>query len=133
LVNETCVRLRKPLVEGGVKGFNGLVMTILPGEGPCYCCVFPPAAPAGSKAPASEKPIPVFATSPGVIGILQAHEALRLLLKVGIPLAGRILFYDGLTGSFYEQEVKRAPKCPCCGDLNPAQPGVYGRFSGKIY
>lgn len=119
LVNETCVMLGKPLVEGGVRGFNGLLMTVLPGRGPCYCCVFPPAAPAGSQAPVSEEPIPVFATSPGVIGTLQAHEALKLLLKVGTPLVGRILFYDGLTGSFYEQEVKQAPNCPCCGDPTP--------------
>ncbi|HHV35958.1 MAG TPA: HesA/MoeB/ThiF family protein [Syntrophomonadaceae bacterium] len=112
LVNETCVNLHKPLVEGGVQGFLGRLTTIIPGEGPCYACMFPDT---GGKS--SEDPFPMFATSPGVIGVLQAHEALKLLLEIGTPLVGRLLFYDGLSTSFYELEVQRAPECPCCGNF----------------
>lgn len=111
LVNKTCVNLHKPLVEGGVQGFLGRLTTIIPGEGPCYACMFPDTG--GKKN--SEGAFPMLGTSPGVIGVLQAHEALKLLLKIGTPLVGRLLFYDGLTTNFHELEVQRAPECPCCG------------------
>ncbi|HHW39685.1 MAG TPA: HesA/MoeB/ThiF family protein [Syntrophomonadaceae bacterium] len=117
IVNEACVALRKPLVEGGVRGFGGMLMTILPGEGPCYSCVFPRPSRNGEHLSAARSPIPMFGTSPGVIGVLQAHEALKLLLKTGTPLVGKILFYDGITSSFCEQEVRREPHCSCCGSL----------------
>lgn len=116
LVNEICVELGKPLIEGGVSGFWGMVTTIIPGQGPCFECLFPkPVTTAGQ--PEGSAPIPVFSTTPGVIGTLQAHEALKLLLGVGTPLAGRLLFFDGKSGSFSEQEVRREPDCPCCSTL----------------
>lgn len=111
VLNEACVHLGKPLVEGGVEGFIGRVMTIVPGEGPCFRCVFTPRSGARPEAEA----FPVFATTPGVIGVLQAQEVFKLLLGKGTPLVGRILFYDGLTGSFCEQKVNRVSTCPCCG------------------
>lgn len=117
LVNEACVALRKPLVEGGVAGFCGRLMTVLPGVGPCYACVFPPSRHDGGKKPGAGGPLPVLGTSPGVIGVLQAHEVLKLLLKMGNPLVGRMLFYDGLSTAFHELEVKRAEDCPCCSML----------------
>lgn len=117
LVNEACVALQKPLVEGGVEGFHGRLMTILPGKGPCYACVFPPVRHNAVIASEQGGPLPMLSTSPGIIGVLQAHEVLKLLLKQGEPLVGRLLFYDGLTTSFYELKVRRAADCPCCGHL----------------
>lgn len=117
LVNDTCIKLNKPMVEGGVQGFHGRLMTIVPGESPCYACVFPRSRNAGNKQNTVHGFFPMMATSPGVIGVLQAHEALKILLKTGTLLVGRILFYDGLTTAFHELEVRRAPDCPCCGKL----------------
>lgn len=117
LINEVCVTLRKPLVEGGVLGFSGRLMTVLPGVGPCYACVFPPSRRVGGEEPDAGGPLPVLSTSPGIIGVLQAHEVLKLLLKVGNPLVGRMLFFDGMSTSFHELEVKRAGDCPCCSLL----------------
>lgn len=117
LLNEACVALRKPLVEGGVRGFSGMLMTILPGEGPCYSCVFPRQISSQQDLAARTEAIPMFATTPGVIGVLQAHEALKLLLKTGTPLVGKLLIYDGITSSFSELEVHREPDCEHCGSL----------------
>ncbi len=116
-LNEACVALRKPLVEGGVRGFSGMLMTILPGTGPCYSCVFPRKAFSQREFSEESEALPVFATTPGVIGALQANEALKLLLGIGSPLVGKILFFDGLTASFSELEVQREPDCECCGSL----------------
>lgn len=118
LVNETCVALRKPLVEGGVEGFHGRLMTILPGKGPCYACVFPPSSTDSEMTADEDQHFPMIGTSPGIIGVLQANEVLKLLLKQGEPLVGRLLFYDGLTTNFHELEVRRAADCPCCGHLS---------------
>jgi molybdopterin/thiamine biosynthesis adenylyltransferase len=117
VVNSACVSLRKPLVEGAARGFSGLLMTILPGKGPCYCCIFPKSS-CDSYLTGLIGPIPVFTTTPGIIGILQAQEVFKLLLKTGTPLVKEMLVYDGLTSSFYHQEVKRMPGCSCCGSLN---------------
>lgn len=117
LVNENCVALRKPLVEGGVRGFHGRLMTILPGVGPCYACVFPPSRHDGETVLGESSALPMLGTSPGIIGVLQAHEVLKLLLNMGKPLVGRMLFYDGLSTGFHELEVRRAADCPCCGSM----------------
>ncbi|MDD2556315.1 MAG: HesA/MoeB/ThiF family protein [Syntrophaceticus sp.] len=113
LVNENCVDMRKPLVEGGVQGFLGRLSTIIPGEGPCYVCMSP--IPDVRPKKNSETLFPMFSTTPGVIGVLQANEALKLLLKIGTPLVGRILFYDGLASCFEELNVQQVQECPCCG------------------
>ncbi|MGB9791620.1 MAG: HesA/MoeB/ThiF family protein [Thermacetogeniaceae bacterium] len=118
ILNEACVALRKPLVEGGVRGFSGMLMTILPGEGPCYSCVFPRRTFSQRDSAGEAEPIPMFATTPGVIGVLQANEALKLLLGIGTPLVGKILFFDGLAASFNELEVHREPDCECCGSVS---------------
>lgn len=118
LLNENCVSLRKPMVDGGVKGFYGRLLTILPGEGPCYACIFPHKDNRPFKEQGSEdRAIPVFSTTPGIIGVLQAQEALKILLGVGKALVGKMLFYDGLTTTFQQLEVGRVSDCPCCGQL----------------
>lgn len=84
----------------------------------CYACIFPhkdnrPFNEQGSE----DRAIPVFSTTPGIIGVLQAQEALKILLGVGKALVGKMLFYDGLTTTFQQLEVGRVSDCPCCGQL----------------
>lgn len=114
LLNDACVALRKPLVEGGVLRWEGMVMTILPGQGPCYRCVFP-----GPMAGESEATRPasagVVGAVPGVMGALQAIEVLKLITGAGQPLVSRLLVYDGLGATFTEAEIARNPACPICG------------------
>jgi len=113
LINEACVRLRKPLVHGGVLQFVGQVLSIRPGEGPCLACLFP-AAPGTAPTCAQAG---VLGAAAGVIGTIQANEVLKLLLGVGEPLVGRLLAFDALRMRFSEVAVARDPACPVCGGL----------------
>jgi molybdopterin-synthase adenylyltransferase len=109
-VNAACCAARIPLVEGGVLGMSGLVMGIRPGEGACYRCAFPEPPPdAPSCATAG-----VLGPAAGVIGSLQALEALKLLTGVGEPLVGAFLQADLALLSFLRVSVERRPGCPDC-------------------
>jgi molybdopterin/thiamine biosynthesis adenylyltransferase len=114
MLNDACVASRKPLVEGGVMRFSGLVTTIIPGSGPCYRCIFPqvPATPTMSPAEAG-----IVGPVPGVIGSVQAMEALKIVLGTGDLLVGRLLLVDLMDGSFREVKVSRDASCPACGAL----------------
>ncbi len=114
LLNDACVMEGKPMVEAGVLRFDGLLMTILPGEGPCYRCAFPDPPPPGAVPSCQEAG--VIGVAPGVMGVLQANEVIKLLLGVGRPLAGRILTFNALNCEFQEIEWKKNPDCPVCGD-----------------
>jgi molybdopterin-synthase adenylyltransferase len=114
LLNDACVMARKPLVEAGILRFDGMIMTIKPGEGPCYRCLFPEPPPPGSVPTCSEAG--VLGALAGVMGTLQAFEVLKLLLGIGEPLVGRLLMFEGLRGRFREVEWQRNPKCPVCGE-----------------
>lgn len=113
LINDTCVLLGKPLVSAAIHRFEGQAMTYLPGKSPCYRCLYP-------NSP--EDLIPSCATAgvlgvlPGVMGSLQATEAIKLLVGIGTPLAGRLLIYDALTLAFDEFRFARRPDCAVCGD-----------------
>lgn len=111
ILNEACVKNNKPFVHGGVSGFLGQVMTILPGQGPCFKCVF--------KEPPSPDLVPaapgVLGAVPGTIGTIQATEVIKLVLGKGQVLAGKILLYDALEPCFREIEVTRNPSCELCG------------------
>jgi adenylyltransferase/sulfurtransferase len=110
-VNAACCAARIPLVEAGVLGMSGLVMSIRPGEGACYRCAFPEPPPdAPSCATAG-----VLGPAAGVIGSLQALEALKLLTGVGEPLIGAFLQADLATSSFLRVSVERRAGCPDCG------------------
>lgn len=111
LLNETCLRLGRPFVYGGVLAFAGQVMTVVPGAGPCLRCIFPQEP--GPEAP-STRELGVLGAVPGVIGALQATEALKYLLGLGSLLVGRLLVYDALFMSFTEVKVERNPACPAC-------------------
>jgi len=107
LVNRVCVEKGKPFIHAGVRGMYGQLLTIVPGKGPCLQCLIP-------KPPKEETPIPVVSTTPGVLGLLQATEAIKLVTGYGEPSIGRLIIYDGVTTSFREIKVSRMKNCPVC-------------------
>jgi sulfur-carrier protein adenylyltransferase/sulfurtransferase len=113
LINDAAVRLRRPVVHGSVHRWEGQVTTFAPG-GPCYRCLHPEPPPP-ELAPACSV-AGVVGVVPGVVGMLQATEVLKLLLGAGETLAGRLLLVDALHGTFDEIRVPRDPGCPACGD-----------------
>jgi len=116
LLNDACVMAGKPLVEAGILQFSGQLTTIMPGEGPCYRCIF--AEPPKEGAIPSCQEAGVLGAIAGTIGTLQATEVLKLITGIGRPLVGRMLVYDAKDLSFREVEVKKSDNCDVCGD-NP--------------
>lgn len=116
LINDACVMLKKPLVSGAILRFEGQVTTIIPGEGPCYRCLFEDPPPPGLVPSCQEAG--VLGVLPGVIGTIQATEVLKLILGKGRPLNGQLLIYEALTSNFRKVKIPKNPKCPICGD-NP--------------
>jgi sulfur-carrier protein adenylyltransferase/sulfurtransferase len=114
LVNDACVLLDKPNVYGSIFRFDGQASVFYPPQGPCYRCLYPEPPPPGEVPSCAEGG--VLGILPGLIGCIQATEAIKLLLGNGSPLIGRLLLYDALRMSFQEFKVKRNPKCPVCGD-----------------
>lgn len=114
VLNQTCVRLKKPFVYGGVLAWAGQAFTVIPGRGPCFRCIFPEEPP--SNAPTTSE-VGVLGAVPGVIGVIQAAEAIRYILGAGELLAGRLLTYDCLSARFFEVPVERNKGCPECGGL----------------
>lgn len=124
LVSDACVKMGIPNVHGAVYRFEGQVSVFWPARprraGPCYRCLFPePPAPQDAP-PCAEAG--VLGVLPGVIGLLQATETIKLLLGIGEPLVGRMLCFDALEGRFSELAVERDPACRYCGD-NRSFPG----------
>ncbi len=113
LVNDACVSLGKPLVTAAIHRFEGQAMTYQPGAGGCYRCLFPDAS-AGPAASCAEAG--VLGVLPGVLGALQATEAIKLILGQGELLVGRLLTYDAMELSFREFRFARRPDCAACGD-----------------
>ena len=113
LVNDASVKHRIPVVHGSIYRFEGQVTVFKPFDGPCYRCLFhqpPPPELAPSCAEAG-----VLGVLPGIIGSIQANEAIKLLLGIGEPLVGRYLLYDALDETFREVKLRRDPDCPVCG------------------
>ena len=113
-LNDAAVKFGIPVVHAGVFRFEGQLTVLAPGRGPCYRCLHPTPPPA-EMAPACGV-AGVLGVLPGAIGVLQATEALKVLLGIGEPLIGRLLLWDALEGSFTELTVKRDPHCVACGD-----------------
>ena len=114
LVNDASVWHDIPVVHGSIYRFEGQVTVLKPGDGPCYRCLF--AAPPPPELAPSCAEGGVLGVLPGIIGSLQASEALKLLLGIGEPLVGRLLLFDALTAEFNEVSIRRDPACPVCGE-----------------
>ena len=114
LVNDASVWHDIPVVHGSIYRFEGQVTVFKPHVGPCYRCLFP-APPPPELAPSCAEG-GVLGVLPGVIGSLQASEALKLALGIGEPLIGRLLLFDALSAEFNEVKLRRDPDCPVCGD-----------------
>jgi adenylyltransferase/sulfurtransferase len=114
LVNDACVLLKKPNVYGSIFRFDGQASVFYPPHGPCYRCLYPEPPPPGEVPSCAEGG--VLGILPGVIGVIQATEGVKLILGQGAPLIGRLLLYDALAMTFQEFKVRRNPKCPICGD-----------------
>jgi adenylyltransferase/sulfurtransferase len=114
LVNDACVLLKKINIYGSIFRFDGQASVFAPGQGPCYRCLYPEPPPPGEVPSCAEGG--VLGILPGLIGCIQATEAVKLILGKGSPLIGRLLLYDALQMSFQEFKVRRNPKCPVCGD-----------------
>lgn len=114
LTNDACVILRKPLVSAAIHRFEGQAMTYAPGQAPCYRCLFPE-PPADGLVPNCAE-AGVLGVLPGVMGTIQATEAIKLIVGVGEPLLGRLLTYDALAMRFGEFRFTRRTDCAVCGD-----------------
>lgn len=126
LLNDACVMRHKPNVHGSVYRFEGQVTTFVPGQGPCYRCLYPQPPPPDLSPSCAEAG--VLGVLPGIIGLLQANEALKLVLGVGQPLVGRLVQFDGLTTRFLEMKVRRDPDCPVCAPGRRIEFVDYERF-----
>jgi molybdopterin/thiamine biosynthesis adenylyltransferase/rhodanese-related sulfurtransferase len=114
LVNDASVWHGIPVVHGSIYRFEGQATVFSPGNGPCYRCLFPTPPPPELAPSCAEGG--VLGVLPGIIGSLQANEALKLALGIGEPLVGRLLLFDALATEFHEVHVNRNPNCPVCGE-----------------
>lgn len=114
LLNDAALKLGKPVIHSSIFRFDGQ-LTVFPGEGrPCYRCLYPEPPPP-EEAPSCQE-AGVLGVLPGVMGVLQATEAVKLLLGIGDALAGRLLTYDALRAKFRELRLRADPECPTCGE-----------------
>jgi sulfur-carrier protein adenylyltransferase/sulfurtransferase len=114
LVNDACVLTGKPNVYGSIFRFEGQASVFATKDGPCYRCLYPEPPPPGLVPSCAEGG--VLGILPGVIGLIQATETVKLILGSGEPLVGRLLLYDALGMRFRELKLRRNPECPVCGD-----------------
>ncbi|MFO7549087.1 MAG: molybdopterin-synthase adenylyltransferase MoeB [Acidimicrobiia bacterium] len=114
LVNDASLHLRVPVVHGAVYRFEGQVSVFRPYAGPCYRCLFPEPPPPELAPSCAEAG--VLGVLPGVIGSIEAMEAIKLILEIGEPLVGTLLTYDALTEEFRRLGLRRNPSCPACAD-----------------
>ncbi len=111
IINDACVMERIPFIHAGVSSFCGQITTIVPGNGPCLRCIF-------TKSPKMPKFIPILGATPALLGSLQAMETLKLILGLGKPLVGRLLFFDGENMECNVVDVERKKDCTVCGSIN---------------
>ncbi len=131
LVNDACVLLGKPNVYGSIFRFEGQASVFATKEGPCYRCLYPEPPPPGLMPSCAEGG--VLGILPGLVGVMQATEAIKLILGKGEPLIGRLLLVDALNMRFRELKLRKNPECPVCG-LNPTVTQLidYQQFCGII-
>jgi len=114
LINDACVMAKKPLVDGSIFQFEGQVTVFYPGQGPCYRCVFPEPPPPGAAPSCAEAG--VLGVLPGLVGCVQAVEALKVILEAGRPLIGRMMHFDTLSSEVRVLKLRRDPNCIVCSD-----------------
>ena len=114
LVNDLCVLQKKPNVYGSIFRFEGQATVFAYPGGPCYRCLYPEPPPPGLVPSCAEGG--VLGILPGTVGLIQATEAVKLILGIGEPLVGRLMLYDALAMRFRELKLRRNPECPACGD-----------------
>ena len=114
MLNDAAVKAGIPVVHASVFRFEGQLTVFKPHDGPCYRCLYP-TPPPPELAPGCSV-AGVLGVVPGVMGLLQATEGLKVLLDIGDSLVGRLLIYDALDGAFSELQLRRDPQCPACGD-----------------
>jgi len=125
LINDACVMAGIPFSHGGVLRFHGQTMTILPGECACYRCVFPAPPPRGSVPTCSQAGI--LGAVPGILGTIQAAEALKFITKIGTLLTNVLLVFDAKTMTFRKMEIRPNRNCPVCGE----KPTISGLTDGE--
>lgn len=113
MVNDACILERKPCSHGSILRYEGYATTSIPQKGPCYRCIFKKSPPAGLIPSCQEAG--VFGVLPGIIGTIQASEALKFVLGIGELLAGRLLCFDALDMSFFEASAEKRDDCLVCG------------------
>lgn len=114
LLNDAAVRLNKPVVHASILGFDGQLTVFVPNEGPCYRCLYPTPPPAELAPSCGANG--VLGVLPGVMGLLQANEAIKLITGAGEPMIGRLLLFEALTTQFTELKIRRDAKCEVCGE-----------------
>ncbi len=113
LTNDACVFLNKPNIYGSIFRFDGLSTVFKADEGPCYRCLYPEPPPPGMVPSCAEGG--VLGVLPGIIGLIQATEAVKLIVGIGETLVGRLIVYDALAMTFRELKLRKDPECPVCG------------------
>ncbi len=131
LVNDACVLLGKPNAYGSIFRFEGQASVFATKEGPCYRCLYPEPPPPGLVPSCAEGG--VLGILPGLVGVIQATEVIKLILGKGDPLIGRLLLVDALSMHFRELKLRKNPECPVCGE-NPTVKGLidYEHFCGIV-
>ncbi len=129
LVNDACVLLKKPNAYGSIFRFEGQASVFATEEGPCYRCLYPEPPPPGLVPSCAEGG--VLGILPGLVGVIQATEVIKLILGKGEPLIGRLLLVDALSMRFRELRLRKNPECPACG-TNPTVTELidYDQFCG---
>ncbi len=114
LVNDACVMANKPNVHGSIFQFEGQATVFYPGKGPCYRCLFPEPPPPGAAPSCQEAG--VLGVLPGLVGCVQALETIKVILGVGKPLVGRMVYFDTLSMELRIHKLRKDPNCPLCGE-----------------
>jgi molybdopterin/thiamine biosynthesis adenylyltransferase/rhodanese-related sulfurtransferase len=127
LLNDASVRLRIPVVSASILGFDGQISVFAPYDGPCYRCLYPTPPPAELAPSCGANG--VLGALPGIMGVLQAIEVVKLITGSGEPLIGRLLLYEALSTSFTDLKLRRDPDCPICSrdpsDISDEEMGVF--------
>lgn len=131
LANDACVLLGKPYIYGSILRFEGQASVFYSKEGPCYRCLYPEPPPPGLVPSCAEGG--VLGILPGIVGLIQANEVIKLILGKGETLVGRLLLFDALTMKFREMKLRKDKNCPICGDHPTVSELIdYEQFCGIV-